>query len=291
MTGLLRKFIMLTQKNIDFERVRKAIAYFNENHKSQPTLDEVEKYVHLSPYHFHRMFSNWVGVSPKQFLRYTSITHAKSLLKESNASLMDTTYELGLSSTSRLHDLFIDIEGMTPGEYKNGGENLSINYSFVESPFGEILIASTTKGICYMAFAEERLVSLNALTQLYPNAKYYQYTDQIQQNAFSIFTQDWSELEKIKLHIKGTDFQIKVWEALLAIPMGKLSTYASVANKINNPKANRAVGSAIGDNPVAFLIPCHRVIKSTGALGHYHWGSDRKAAMIGWEGAKTNERL
>lgn len=280
---------MHTQNVIDFERIKKAIAYFNEHYQSQPTLEEAAEHVHLSPYHFQRMFTNWAGVSPKQFLRYISITHAKRLLKENSASLLDTTYALGLSSTSRLHDLFIDIEGMTPGEYKNGGETLSINYSFVESPFGEIIVASTTKGICYMAFVDEEHASFNALKKLYPNAQYRQYTDQIQQNALFIFTQDWSALDRIKLHIKGSDFQVKVWETLLTIPLGTLSTYAHIAKKINNPKACRAVGSAIGENPVAFLIPCHRVIKSTGVLGQYHWGSDRKAAMIGWEGAKTND--
>lgn len=251
------------QKQRDFDRIKKAIGYLNENYKFQPTLEQAAEHVHLSPYHFQRMFSNWAGVSPKQFLRYISITHAKNLLKEENVSLLDATYELGLSSTSRLHDLFIDIEGMTPGEYKNDGENLSINYSFIESTFGETIIASTTKGICYLAFVEDEQSSLQSLKALYPNAQYRQCTDQIQQNVIFVFTQDWSKLAKIKLHIKGTDFQLKVWQALLSIPMGKLSTYSNIANKIHNPKASRAVGSAIGDNPVAFLIPCHRVIKST----------------------------
>ena len=277
------------QKQIDFVRIRKAIGYLSENYKSQPTLEQAAEHVNLSSYHFQRMFSNWAGVSPKQFLRYINITHAKKLLKEDKASLLDTTYELGLSSTSRLHDLFIDIEGMTPGEYKNGGENLSINYSFVESPFGKTIVASTTKGICYIAFVNDEESSLKLLKNQYPNAQYQKHRDQMQQNAILVFTQDWSRLDKIKLHIKGTDFQLKVWQALLTIPMGKLSTYSNIASKINNPKASRAVGSAIGDNPVAFLIPCHRVIKSTGLLGQYHWGCDRKAAMIGWEGAKTDD--
>lgn len=277
------------QKHIDFARIRKAIGYLNENYKSQPTLEQAAEHVNLSSYHFQRMFSNWAGVSPKQFLRYINITHAKKLLKEDKASLLDTTYELGLSSTSRLHDLFIDIEGMTPGEYKNGGENLSINYSFVESPFGKTIVASTIKGICYIAFVDNEESSLKLLKNQYPNALFQNHRDQIQQNAILVFTQDWSRLDKIKLHIKGTDFQLKVWQALLTIPMGKLSTYSNIANKIDNPKASRAVGSAIGDNPVAFLIPCHRVIKSTGLLGQYHWGCDRKAAMIGWEGAKTDD--
>lgn len=281
---------MNTQQIIDFERIKDAIEYINTNYKSQPNLDEVAEHVHLSPYHFQRMFSDWAGVSPKQFLQYISITHAKNLLKESRASLFDTAYEVGLSGTSRLHDLFVNIEGMTPGEYKNGGENLAINYSFAESPFGEILVASTPKGICYMAFADNEEGAFDSLRSKYPNAKYRNYTDQIQQNAIFIFTQDWSKLDKIKLHVKGTDFQLKVWETLLNIPMGELTTYGDIAKKMNNPKASRAVGSAVGDNPVAFLIPCHRVIQSTGILGEYHWGSLRKAAMIGWEGAKSHDK-
>lgn len=281
---------MNTQQIIDFERIKDAIEYINTNYKSQPNLDEVAEHIHLSPYHFQRMFSDWAGVSPKQFLQYISITHAKNLLKESRTSLLDTAYEVGLSGTSRLHDLFVNIEGMTPGEYKNGGENLSINYSFAESPFGEILVASTLKGICYMAFVDNEEGAFDSLRSKYPNAKYRNYTDQIQQNAIFIFTQDWSKLDKIKLHVKGTNFQLKVWETLLNIPMGELTTYGDIAKKMNNPKASRAVGSAVGDNPVAFLIPCHRVIQSTGILGEYHWGSLRKAAMIGWEGAKSHDK-
>jgi len=192
-----------------------------------------------------------------------------------------------LSGTSRLHDLFIRIEGMTPGEFKNGGENLTINYSYAESPFGNIIVASTPKGICHMAFAENEQDALTQLKHQFPNAQYHQVVDMIQQNALYIFTQDWKQLSEVRLHLKGTEFQIKVWEALLKIPMGQLASYGEIAKQLNAPKASRAVGSAIGDNPVAFLIPCHRVIQSGGAIGQYHWGSTRKAAIIGWEAAKT----
>ncbi|HNR16669.1 MAG TPA: methylated-DNA--[protein]-cysteine S-methyltransferase [Chitinophagaceae bacterium] len=270
----------------DYERIERAIRYLKENFTRQPSLDEVAKQVHVSPYHFQRMFKDWAGVSPKKFLQYISIEHAKSLLKK-DMPLSDVSFETGLSGTSRLHDLFISIEGMTPGEYKNGGEQLHINYSYAESPFGNIIVASTTKGICHLAFADDEVMALGELKKLFPNASFRQVVDTIQQNALFIFTQDWKNLSAIKLHLKGTAFQLKVWETLLKIPMGGLSTYASIAAATGNNKASRAVGSAIGDNPVAFLIPCHRVIKSTGSLGHYHWGSNRKTAIIGWESAKV----
>lgn len=176
---------------------------------------------------------------------------------------------------------------MTPGEFKNGGENLSINYSYAESPFGDILVASTAKGICYLAFAENETDALNDLRDHFPKAGFKQMVDLIQQNALHIFTHDWRQSGQIKLHLKGSGFQIKVWETLLKIPGGRLSTYGNIAKQIDIPGASRAVGSAIGNNPVAFIIPCHRVIQSTGIFGGYHWGNTRKTAMIGWEAAKT----
>jgi AraC family transcriptional regulator of adaptative response/methylated-DNA-[protein]-cysteine methyltransferase len=270
----------------DFERIQKAIEFIHTHFQQQPDLDEIAKEVYLSPFHFQRLFKDWAGVSPKKFLQYTSLQHAKKLLE--HHTVTDTAYETGLSGSGRLHDLFINIEGMTPGEYKNGGEQLHINYSFAESPFGNIIVASTAKGVCHLAFADDEQFALQQLQAQFPKAKFKQVVDTIQQNALFIFTQDWKNLSQIKLHLKGTPFQLKVWEALLKIPMGDVSTYSLIANHINNPKASRAVGSAVGDNPVAFLIPCHRVIRSTGAFGQYHWGSIRKTAMIGWEAAKAN---
>ena len=270
----------------DYERIKKAIEFIRSNFQQQPDLDAVAKEVYLSPFHFQRLFKDWAGVSPKKFLQYISLQHAKKLLHQHTVS--DAAYETGLSGSSRLHDLFISIEGMTPGEYKNGGEQLLINYSFAETPFGNIIVASTAKGICHLAFADDEQEALKQLQMQFPKAKFRQVVDKIQQNALFIFTQDWKDLSKIKLHLKGTPFQIKVWEALLKIPMGDVSTYSGIANTINNPNASRAVGTAIGDNPVAFLIPCHRVIRSTGEFGQYHWGCIRKTAMIGWEAAKTN---
>lgn len=270
----------------DYQRIEKAISYITAHFKEQPDLDEVAKQVHLSPFHFQRMFKEWAGVSPKKFLQYISLDHAKGLLQQ-NLSLNEVSFETGLSGSSRLHDLFISIEGMTPGEYKNGGEQLHINYSFAESPFGNIIVASTSKGICHLAFADDQKKALVELKSLFPNASFWQVVDTIQQNALFIFTQDWKKLSDIKLHLKGTPFQLKVWEALLKVPLGELTTYSSLAASVGNENASRAVGSAVGDNPVAFLIPCHRVIRSTGIIGQYHWGSHRKTAIIGWESAKT----
>lgn len=279
---------MKAQENINYNRIATAIDYLKANFKTQPNLDELAEKVHLSAYHFQRIFTDWAGTSPKKFLQYISIEHAKKLLKENQASLFDTAYETGLSGSSRLHDLFVNIEGMTPAEYKNGGKNLNINYSFADCPFGQILIAATQKGICYIAFIDDETTAFHVLQNNFPNATFKRYLDLIQQNALFIFTHDWNKLDQIKLHLKGTDFQLKVWETLLKIPMGQLSTYGNIAKQIDNPKASRAVGSAIGDNPVAFLIPCHRVIKATGIFGGYMWGSTRKTAIIGWESAKIN---
>jgi AraC family transcriptional regulator, regulatory protein of adaptative response / methylated-DNA-[protein]-cysteine methyltransferase len=282
---------MNQQAHYNFNRIAEAIEYLTQNFRKQPSLDDVAEKIHVSPFHFQRMFSEWAGVSPKKFLQFLTIDHAKTILKEKGTTLFDAAFETGLSGTGRLHDLFINIEGMTPGEYKNGGENLSINFSFAESPFGNILVASTPKGICYMTFNDDEQQAIFELQQRFPNATYKQITDLIQQNALYIFSHDWSKLDRVKLHLKGTAFQLKVWEALLKIPMGALTTYKTIASGIDNPNALRAVGTAIGQNPVAFIIPCHRVIQSAGTFGNYHWGSHRKRAMIGWEAARTNHAI
>lgn len=271
----------------DFERIEKAIHYITENFQQQPDLDEIAKQVYLSPFHFQRLFKDWAGVSPKKFLQYISIGHAKQLLSN-NASLADVSFNTGLSGTSRLHDLFMNIEGMTPGEYKNGGESLHINYSYAETPFGDVLIASTEKGICFIAFVTSHEDALQQLQLQFPRATLQQKTDMLQQNALQVFTGDWQNLSQVKLHLKATPFQLKVWEALLRIPLGTVSTYSAIAQTIQLPNASRAVGSAVGANPVAFLIPCHRVIRNTGVIGQYHWGTARKTAILGWEGAKAN---
>ena len=280
---------MKPDQYIHYQRVAEAIDYLQQNFKSQPTLDEVAERVCLSPFHFQRLFTDWAGVSPKKFLRYISLKHAQRVLDgNQQATLFDAAYETGLSGTGRLHDLFVSIEGMTPGEYKNGGAHLTINYRFAESPFGRMLVASTPKGVCHMTFVDDEQEALTELRQRFPRAQYQAAADAIQQNALSVFTHDWSQLSRVKLHLKGTDFQLKVWETLLKTPLGKLTTYGSIAHQLDNPRASRAVGSAVGSNPVAFLIPCHRVIQSSGTFGQYHWGRVRKTAMIGWEGAQVD---
>jgi len=278
---------MSTQENMNYQRITAAIEYIKQHFQAQPKLEEIAQHVHLSSFHFQRLFSEWAGVSPKQFLQYISLQHAKTLLADQQATLFDAAHETGLSGTSRLHDLFVNIEGMTPGEYKQGGKNLAINYSYAESPFGHILVASTHKGICHMAFVEEEENAFAQLKKQFPNAQFRQMVDLIQQNAFYIFTKDWDKLDQVKLHLKGTDFQLKVWEALLKIPLGALSTYGRIAQEIQKPKASRAVGTAIGNNPIAYLIPCHRVIRATGEFGQYMWGATRKTAIIGWEAARS----
>jgi AraC family transcriptional regulator of adaptative response/methylated-DNA-[protein]-cysteine methyltransferase len=280
---------MNEQDQLNYQRISEAIAYIQANHKIQPRLEEVAEHVHLSPFHFQRIFSEWAGVSPKKFLQYISIEHAKTILKDNQSTLSDVAHQTGLSGTSRLHDLFVSIEGMTPAEYKNGAETLSIKYSFSETMFGNIIVASTSKGICFMAFFETKEQVFSDLKENFPKANFIQSDAIFHEQALRLFNRDWNDLTQIKLHLKGTEFQLKVWEALLKIPMGNLTTYGTIAAAIQKPTASRAVGTAIGSNPVAFLIPCHRVIQSSGNFGGYMWGSTRKTAMIGWEAANSEQ--
>ncbi|MEB2784937.1 methylated-DNA--[protein]-cysteine S-methyltransferase [Algoriphagus persicinus] len=277
---------MSESQSINYQRIAEAITYIQTNFKSQPSLEQIAAQVHLSPFHFQRMFSDWAGVSPKKFMQYLSVEYAKQLLQGKEATLFEAAQETGLSGTGRLHDLFVKIEGMTPGEFKNGGENLHINYSFAESPFGQIIVASTRKGICHLAFFSDQDEGEAKMKSRFPTARYQQLVDHIQQEALFIFQYDWSKINQIKLHLQGTPFQLKVWDALLKIPQGNLTTYGAIAKEIEKPKASRAIGTAIGSNPVAFLIPCHRVIQSSGTIGGYMWGSTRKSAIIGWEAAQ-----
>ncbi|MBV1908394.1 MAG: methylated-DNA--[protein]-cysteine S-methyltransferase [Kangiellaceae bacterium] len=272
----------------DYQRVEKAIEYIRLNFKQQPSLEQIARSTGLSGAHFQRVFTQWAGVSPKKFIQYLSIEYAKKCLVDKQSNLMDTAFETGLSGTGRLHDLFVNIEGMTPGEFKNRGANIDINYCFADTQFGRAIVASTHKGICHLSFVDDEQVGLDELKDSFPRANIHSLVDQFQQQALFIFQQDWAKLETIKLHLMGTPFQLKVWESLLSIPNGKLATYGKIASQIGNPKASRAVGTAIGSNPIAYIIPCHRVIQSSGALGGYRWGENRKSALIGWEAANNH---
>jgi AraC family transcriptional regulator of adaptative response/methylated-DNA-[protein]-cysteine methyltransferase len=271
-----------------YGRIAEAVGYLQQNFGEQPTLEEVAGKVHLSPVDFQRLFTDWAGVTPEKFREYISARRAKQILNNAQPTLFDIPTKPGISGTAGSHDLFTKIERMTPAEYENKGECLTINYSFSESLFGNILAASTHKGICYMGFSDDKQTAMSNLEKRFSKARFIKQMNDILQNALQVFTQDWSTINKVKLHLKGTDFQLKVWEALLKIPMGGLTTYGNIAEIIRQPKAARAVGTAIGCNPVAFLIPCHRVIQSSGVFGGYMWGTTRKAAMIGWEASKVD---
>lgn len=273
----------------NYNRIASAIEYIKENFNSQPNLDEIAKKVNLSPYHFQRLFTEWAGVSPKKFLEFLTLNYAKEILKQ-NHTLSSAAFEAGLSGTGRLHDLFVNIEGMTPGEYKNHGEDLIIRYSHNECRFGKYLVASTSKGICNVIFYEDPKAAEEALRKQWRNANIIEHRAANHGHISKFLNDDFSAKGKIKLHLKGTPFQLKVWETLLRIPEGKLTTYSNVANVIKHPNAQRAVGTAVGQNPIAYLIPCHRVIKSAGVIGEYRWGSIRKHLMLGWEASKVSEK-
>lgn len=282
---------MNEQDRIDYHRIEKAIHFIKENFKSQPSLEEIAAAVHLSTFHFQRLFNEWAGISPKKFVQYLSLQYAKSLLKTPETNLFNTTHETGLSSTSRLHDLFVNIEGMTPKEYQNGGQNLTIEYAVAYTSFGEIIIGSTKKGICHAAFYTEKENAIQKLQNRFPKASFIECKTDFHQHVCDFFNQKMNQTQPLNLHIHGSPFQIKIWESLLKIPTGNLTTYGEIAKQIESPNASRAVGTAIGANPIAFIIPCHRVIQSSGKLGGYMWGEDRKSAIIGWEAAQINKEV
>ncbi|NRA19148.1 MAG: methylated-DNA--[protein]-cysteine S-methyltransferase [Oceanospirillaceae bacterium] len=281
---------MMSKQPSSYYKIAEAIDYLHNNFKQQPSLAEIASSVHLSPFHFQRMFSDWAGVSPKKFMQFLSVEYAKDRLKNHRESLLETALQTGLSGPSRLHDLFVTIEGMTPGQYKQAGLQLVINYYLYPTVFGEVLIASTLRGVCHVGFVATLEEGVELLAAKFQQAQLQHESDALQQAALKVFQHDWSAPytpnTKVKLHLKGTDFQLKVWQALLSIPVASLATYGQLATSIGTPKASRAVGTAISNNPVAFLIPCHRVIRATGHFGEYRWGSTRKSAMIGWEAAQ-----
>lgn len=268
----------------DYDRIANVIQYLNRNFKDQPNLNELAEVAGLSMFHFQRMFTEWAGVSPKKFLQYISIEHAKKLLLMEK-SISEVSYDMGFSGSSRMHDLFITIEGMSPGEFKNEGKELQVFWKNYSSNIGKVIIANTKIGICYIAFVEDSETGFEDLLAKFPNAKFNNEEHEIHLDALAVIQNQIRGKDKIKLHIKGTGFQIKVWEALLKVPFGRVISYSGLSNIIDSPKASRAVGSAVGANPVAILIPCHRVIRSTGIIGEYHWGSARKTAILGKESA------
>ena len=271
----------------DYLRIEKAIHYLDERFPEQPDLSEVAKSVNLSPFHFQRLFRRWAGISPKRFLQFLMLDYAKHALEESG-NVLDAAYAAGLSSPSRLHDLFVSVEAITPGEFKKRGAGLRIAFGFHPSPFGECLLAVTDRGICAMYFVTStRKAVLDEVRHRWPGASFVEDTKATGKYLDRIFPRN-SPQAKVPIDLRGTNFQIKVWQALLEIPPGAVVPYEDLAERVGNPRATRAVGSAVGQNPIAFIIPCHRVIRKVGAVGNYHGGVNRKRAMLAWEAARTH---
>ena len=269
----------------DYERIAAALTFSRANFQEQPSLEQLAEQAHWSPFHFQRKFQEWAGVSPKKFLQFLSLEYAKGLLRQ-QVSVAEAAFETGLSGTGRLHDLFVSLEAMTPGEYRHGGAALTIQYSFADSQFGPYLVASTAKGICKLIFVENPILAIADLYNEWPNATLVATEDAAHAQVGRFFARSFLPTDRLHLHLKGTPFQLKIWESLLRIPEGELRTYAQLAAAAENGAAVRATGTAIGANPVGYLIPCHRVIRQTGELGQYRWGATRKAALIGWEAAQ-----
>ncbi|MEA3462092.1 MAG: methylated-DNA--[protein]-cysteine S-methyltransferase [Bacteroidota bacterium] len=272
------------QAEADYRRIERAIHYIREHHTGQPSLEEVAEHVHMSPYHFQRLFTRWAGISPKKFLQYLTLQYAKDQLRD-DLSLEEIAYQAGLSGTSRLHDLFITMEGMTPGQYKKSGLGITIHYGFHQGPFGKYILAATSEQhICALEFTEDEKEAVESLRQHWNESKLEHDPRFTASLAEELFSHD--PATPLKVLVKGTPYQMKVWEALLKIPFGELVSYQAVSEHVQNPQGLQATGGAIGKNPVAFLIPCHRVVRKTGAINGYRWGLDRKSAMIGWEAAQ-----
>jgi AraC family transcriptional regulator of adaptative response/methylated-DNA-[protein]-cysteine methyltransferase len=271
-----------------YQRVEQAIRFLERNVQRQPGLSEIAEVVSLSEYHFQRLFTRWVGISPKRFLQFLTKESAKRLLERSE-NILSVAYDVGLSGPGRLHDLFVACEAVTPGEYKNRGERLEIHYGFNATPFGECLLAVTGRGICHLAFVEsgDRLSVLDGLRQSWQAARLVQDPQATLPLIGRIFQRADPGLPPLMLYLNGTNFQLKVWEALLRIPPGSVTTYEKLAVSIGLPKAARAVGNAVGSNPIPVLIPCHRVIRKAGDFGKYRYGSARKKALLGWEMVKA----
>ncbi|WP_036480115.1 methylated-DNA--[protein]-cysteine S-methyltransferase [Myxosarcina sp. GI1] len=274
-----------------YELIAKAIAFMRQNHCQQPDLETIAQQVNLSKYHFQRLFTQWAGISPKRFSQYLTVEYAKAQIAKTK-NILELTLDAGLSSPGRLHDLFVNLEAMSPGEFKTKGKGLQIRYGIHDTPFGICLIAKTTRGICNLHFYDsvDETVAENCLLGEWTNAELIYDSQATKETIDRIFQPTEVEGSALILHVKGTNFQIQVWRALLKIPLGSIATYRGLATLINRPNAARAVGNAIGKNPVGYLIPCHRVIRESGEMGGYRWGTERKSALLAWE-ASQNKSL
>lgn len=271
----------------DYDVVRRVIEHISEHYRDQPNLETLADLVGLSPFHLQKLFTRWAGLSPKGFLQCVTLDHARRLL-EGGDSLLDVSYDLGLSGPGRLHDLMINAEAMSPGSYKSKGSGLTISYGFHDSPFGIALAMATERGLCGLAFADagEEEPAFADMARRWPKADFVAAPDRTAPFVSRIFAQASSE-QPMRVVLIGTDFEVRVWDALLSIPMGTATTYSSLAETLGRPTAARAVGAAVGRNPISFVVPCHRVIGKSGSLTGYHWGVTRKRAILGWEAGQT----
>ncbi len=274
---------------LDYETVRRAIAHISKVWRDQPEVADIADAVGVTEPDLHALFRRWAGLSPKAFLQAVTLDHARRMLKDS-ASILDVSYDLGLSGPGRLHDLFVTHEAMSPGEFRTGGEGLVVSYGFHDSTFGRALVMATPRGLAGLAFADpgEEAAALADMTGRWPNARFVESHPATAPLAARIFEQScWRRDQPLRVVLIGTDFEVRVWETLLSIPMGKATTYSDIAAHIGKPKASRAVGAAVGKNPISFVVPCHRVLGKSGDITGYHWGLTRKRAMLGWEAGQV----
>jgi AraC family transcriptional regulator, regulatory protein of adaptative response / methylated-DNA-[protein]-cysteine methyltransferase len=273
----------------DYDVVRKAIGHIRGHWREQPEIEAIAEAAGVTPTELHHLFRRWAGLTPKAFLQALTLNGARELLRDS-ASVLDATYEVGLSGPGRLHDLFVTHESMSPGEWKSGGEGLTVHFGFHPSPFGSALVMATPRGLAGLAFADhgKERATLNDMKSRWPRAAYVEDSARTAAIARRIFDPtQWNPNQPLRVVLIGTDWEVRVWDTLLKIPMGRLVTYSDIAGKVDAPKAARAVGAAVGKNPVSFVVPCHRVVGKSGELTGYHWGITRKHAMLGWEAGKV----
>lgn len=280
----------ITPEGDDYATVRRVIEMITEDYREQPGLDDIAGRLGQSPTQLQKTFTRWAGLSPKAFLQAVTLDHAKRLLRQEELPLLETSFEVGLSGPGRLHDLFVTHEAMSPGEWKARGAGLTIRYGLHPSPFGQALVMITDRGLAGLAFADEAdgMDAFEDMSSRWPNAEYVEDREATASYAQRIFDpKRWDPKEPLRIVLIGSDFQVRVWEALLRIPLGCAVTYSSIAERLGQPTASRAVGAAVGRNPISFVVPCHRALGKSGALTGYHWGLTRKRAMLGWEAGKA----